>query len=91
MTTMLQQLSVKWMERRDALQYKGKAADRAVLEYFVGAALALELAGHPSAKHVQVCTGLVLATAPYPNGTVAGWAMGKADAAKTEETLRSLG
>lgn len=87
MTTMLQQLSVKWMERRDALQYKGKAVDRAVFEYFVGAGTALELAGHPSAQHVQVCTVTVLATAPYPNGTVAGWAMGKADAAKTERTV----
>jgi hypothetical protein len=43
--TMLQQLAIKWRERQAALGYKGKRAEAAVFEYFIGAASALDLAG----------------------------------------------
>ena len=72
--TMLRQLAIKWRERESALGYKGKQAERAVFEYFIGATAALQISGHPDADHVGTCTALVLATAPFPLGVVAKWA-----------------
>jgi len=75
--TMLRDLALKWRERESALGYKGKKAETAVVEYFIGATVALQLAGHPDADHVGTCTALILCTAPFPLGTVDQWA--KAD------------
>ena len=72
--TMLRQLAIKWRERESALGYKGKQAERATFEYFIGAAAALQLSDHPEADHVGTCAALILATAPFPLGVVAKWA-----------------
>jgi hypothetical protein len=73
---MLQKLAIKWIERKQALDLKGRRADAAVFEFFIGAGAALKEAEHPEAGHVQTCTCAILALAPYPQGTVAAWALG---------------
>jgi hypothetical protein len=79
--TMLQQLAIKWRERQAALGYKGKRAEAAVFEYFIGAASALDLAGHEEAQHVATCTALILATAPFPLALADRWARAATDEA----------
>jgi hypothetical protein len=78
--TMLRQLALKWRERESTLRYKRTKAETAVVEFFMGATVALQLAGHPDADHVGTCTALILCTAPFPLGTVDQWA--KADLPK---------
>ena len=80
--TMLQQLAIKWRERQSALGYKGKRAEAAVFEYFIGAASALDLAGHEEAQHVATCTALILATAPFPLALADRWARAATDEAR---------
>lgn len=75
--SMLRQLAIKWRERESALGYKGKRAENAAFEFFIGATAALQISGHPDADHVGTCAALILATAPFPLGTIDQWA--KAD------------
>jgi hypothetical protein len=82
---MLQQLAIKWRERQAALGYKGKRAEAAVFEYFIGAASALDLAGHQEVQHVATCAALILATAPFPLAVVDRWARAEADEARVAE------
>jgi len=72
--TMLRQLALRWRERQSALGYKGKKAEAAVFEYFIGASAALQLSGHADAEHVATCAALILSTAPFPLATVERWA-----------------
>ena len=44
--TELKTLALRWKERRDALGYKGKRADSAMLDYFIGAATMADIAGN---------------------------------------------
>jgi hypothetical protein len=82
--TMLQQLAIKWRERQAALGYKGKRAKAAVFEYFIGAASALDLSGHPEAQHVATCTDLILTTAPFPLALADRWARAETDEARAD-------
>lgn len=74
--TMLQQLALKWEERRQALGLKGRKGEDAVYEYFIGAAVALELAGHPAHRDIAASTTALLAYAPFKMGLVGQWAAG---------------
>jgi hypothetical protein len=73
-TTMLKQLAQKWVERQAHLQHKGRKADACVLEFFVGASVALEATNHPEAEHVRAMIVLCLVSDPRPLRVVWRWA-----------------
>lgn len=55
-------LARRFIERSEALNYKGKRRDSAALDYFIGAASALELAGHHEvANHLKMASVLIIA------------------------------
>lgn len=61
MTAMRKTLALTWMARQDALGYKGKAADRACLEFWLGAWTALDAIKHPEAGNIGNIAGLLIA------------------------------
>jgi hypothetical protein len=50
---MVQSLAIKFVERSEALGYKGVKRDNAALDFFVGAGAALRIVGHAEAAHVE--------------------------------------
>lgn len=59
-------LARRFIERSEVLDYKGKRRDSAALDYFIGAASALELAGHHEvANHIKMVSVLVIAVRGY--------------------------
>lgn len=74
---MLRELASQWIARRAAFGLKGKKADAYAFEFFIGAAAALDLAGHPAKDHVLACISLVLATAPWPQRVIEAWSRGE--------------
>lgn len=60
------ELARKFVDRATHLGLKGKKRDDAVLEFFCGAATALELAGRTDeANQVTCCATMLLATRGY--------------------------
>jgi hypothetical protein len=59
---MLQKLSIKWCDRVAEQDLKGKRRDSAMVEYFCGAAQALQLTEHPEADHVLRVLAMVFCT-----------------------------
>jgi len=74
MPSMLNRLAIKWKERQQALGYKGKRGNDAVVEYFIGATVALQACGHPEADHVGTCATMVMGYNPFPLEIAAQWA-----------------
>lgn len=64
--TTLHALAVAFVERSKTLEYKGKKRDAAVMDFFLGAALALELEGKQEvAEHIKRVTCWILAIKGY--------------------------
>jgi endogenous inhibitor of DNA gyrase (YacG/DUF329 family) len=62
----LHALAVAFVERSKTLEYKGKARDKAVMDWFLGAALALELEGKKeTAEHIKRVACWILAIRGY--------------------------
>jgi hypothetical protein len=56
MSDIIKRLASQFILRSEALDYKGKKRDAAVLDFFVGAANALDIIEHPEAHRVKaVC------------------------------------
>jgi len=62
---MVQTIACKFVERSEALGYKGVKRDIAALDFFVGAASALRSAGHPESEHVGSVAVMIIATRGY--------------------------
>lgn len=61
-TSTFKGLCRQWVQREQALGYKGKKADAMCLEFFIGAATVLSGLGHPNAAHVTTCATVLIAT-----------------------------
>jgi hypothetical protein len=60
------ELAVSFVERAKYLGLKGKARDNAVLDFFCGAACALEKVGkHEEAQQVGMTAAMILSTRGY--------------------------
>lgn len=59
-------LAQRFIERAEALGYKGKARDKAALDYFVGAATLADLqANHALAQHLGTVSALIVSVRGY--------------------------
>ena len=62
---MLQTLCVKFVERAEFQQLKGKKRDELAIEFLIGAATALQNAEHPEANHVLNCVAMIIVVRGY--------------------------
>lgn len=62
----IQQLAERFIERAENLNYRGKARDKAALDYFIGAAQLAELSNdEESAKHIAILVTMLISTRGY--------------------------
>lgn len=61
----LEALARGFKERSEALGYKGRARDRAALDYYMGAWVTLDASGDPNANKVGVIGAMLIATRGY--------------------------
>lgn len=62
---MLQTLCVKFVERAEHFNLKGKKRDEQAIEFLVGAATALQVSNHPEANHVLNCVAIIICVRGY--------------------------
>lgn len=62
---MLQTLCVKFVERAEFQQLKGKKRDELAIEFLIGAATALQVSNHEEANHVLNCVAMIICVRGY--------------------------
>ena len=72
--SILKELSIKMVERANALGLRGKKRDDATLDFFVGAVNALYLAGKKKdADHIATVTAMILQTRGFDEVARLAW------------------